>query len=87
MIFKCWLQKYKHKILTLIENIFKIFFFIFYEQKESRHILFKGGTALRIVFQSPYISEDLDFSTNKIFSLKDVEQIIIKIKSNNYEKY
>jgi len=62
-----------------IQNIFLSFF---YEQKESRNILFKGGTALRIVFQSPRFSEDLDFSTNKLFSLKEIEQIIIKAISN-----
>lgn len=62
-----------------IQNLFLSFF---YEQKESRNILFKGGTALRIVFQSPRFSEDLDFSTGKAFSLKEIEQIIIKTISN-----
>lgn len=62
-----------------IQNLFLSFF---YEQKEARNILFKGGTALRIVFQSPRFSEDLDFSTNKLFSLKGIEQIIIKAISD-----
>jgi len=62
-----------------IQNLFLSFF---YEQKEARNILFKGGTALRIVFQSPRFSEDLDFSTNKLFSLKEIEQIIIKAISD-----
>lgn len=30
--------------------------------KDSQKLLFKGGTALRIIFQSPRFSEDLDFS-------------------------
>jgi predicted nucleotidyltransferase component of viral defense system len=62
-----------------IQNLFLSFF---YEQKEARNILFKGGTALRIVFQSPRFSEDLDFSTDKSFSLKEIEQIIIKAISD-----
>jgi predicted nucleotidyltransferase component of viral defense system len=62
-----------------IQNLFLSFF---YAQKESSNILFKGGTALRIVFQSPRFSEDLDFSTNKFFSLKEIEQIIIKTIGN-----
>ncbi len=33
-----------------------------YRQKESDFLAFKGGTALRLVFQSPRFSEDLDFS-------------------------
>jgi len=34
----------------------------FYRQKESERILFKGGTALKIIYGSPRYSEDLDFS-------------------------
>lgn len=34
-----------------------------YLQKGAGDILFKGGTALRLFFQSPRFSEDLDFST------------------------
>ena len=33
-----------------------------YRLPESEHMLFKGGTALRIVYGSPRFSEDLDFS-------------------------
>ena len=33
-----------------------------YQQKGSDALLFKGGTALRIVWQSPRFSEDLDFT-------------------------
>lgn len=38
-----------------------------YQQAEADRILFKGGTALRILYQSPRFSEDLDFSS---FNLK-----------------
>jgi predicted nucleotidyltransferase component of viral defense system len=34
----------------------------FYKLEDSSHLLFKGGTALRIVYQSPRFSEDLDFT-------------------------
>ncbi len=33
-----------------------------YVLPESEQLLFKGGTALRIVYGSPRFSEDLDFS-------------------------
>ena len=33
-----------------------------YRQKDADRLLFKGGTALRIVWQSPRFSEDLDFT-------------------------
>lgn len=38
----------------------------FYQEKEAEAILFKGGTALRLIYQSPRFSEDLDFSGFKI---------------------
>lgn len=33
-----------------------------YQEKEADSFLFKGGTALRIIWQSPRFSEDLDFT-------------------------
>ncbi len=39
-----------------------LFLSAFYRQAGRERILFKGGTALRIVFGSPRFSEDLDFS-------------------------
>lgn len=43
-----------------------LFLQYFYAQKASELIYFKGGTALKILFQSPRFSEDLDFSTPRI---------------------
>lgn len=34
----------------------------FYQQRGAQKVMFKGGTALRIVHHSPRFSEDLDFS-------------------------
>lgn len=34
----------------------------FYQQKGSERVMFRGGTALKIVYGSPRFSEDLDFS-------------------------
>ena len=39
-----------------------LFLSAFYRQDRSEQVMFKGGTALRIVFGSPRFSEDLDFS-------------------------
>lgn len=47
----------------------------FYQQKASREIFFKGGTALRLVYQSPRFSEDLDFSS-KYYSCRPVEDVV-----------
>jgi len=52
---------------TLPDNIVREYFqhlFLshLYRQKDADHLLFKGGTALRIVWKSPRFSEDLDFT-------------------------
>ena len=39
-----------------------LFLNAFYRQKGSERVMFKGGTALKIVYGSPRFSEDLDFS-------------------------
>src|SRR3989338_464923 len=48
-----------------------------YRQKDADHLLFKGGTALRIVWQSPRFSEDLDF-TGTNASIHAIESVLEK---------
>lgn len=45
-----------------------------YKLEDSEKLLFKGGTALRIIYGSPRFSEDLDFS-------------IIGLKQSQYKKF
>ena len=46
----------------LREYVQNLFLSELYQLPESEKLLFKGGTALRIVYGSPRFSEDLDFS-------------------------
>ncbi len=39
-----------------------LFLSYFYQKEKSKNILFKGGTALRLIYHSPRFSEDLDFT-------------------------
>ena len=48
------------------EYIQNLFLNYFYAQQRSESFLFKGGTALRLLYRSPRFSEDLDFSTSVI---------------------
>ncbi len=59
-------------IREYLQNLFLSFF---YSYPESESFLFKGGTALRLVYQSPRFSEDLDFSGLK--NGKDYEKILL----------
>ena len=85
MISPIVLKKLSGKLQTTEQNITReyiqhIFLSQFYQQKESQKILFKGGTALRIAFNSPRFSEDLDFSA-PIFNTKIIENTIISTLS------
>ena len=67
MIGKDILEKYTTKNQTNFLNVTREYFqhfFLdsFYKQKGCENFLFKGGTALKLVFGSPRFSEDLDFS-------------------------
>lgn len=50
----------------LREYVQHLFLSLLYSQKGSDSMLFKGGTALRIIYNSPRFSEDLDFTAIKI---------------------
>lgn len=51
------------------EYIQNIFLYLLYTKYD--HFVFKGGTALKIIYGSPRFSEDLDFNSN--LSLKEAE--------------
>lgn len=49
-----------------------LFLRAFYSERGSEHVMFKGGTALRILYGSPRFSEDLDFSGFRV-QVKEIE--------------
>lgn len=67
------------------EYLQHLFLSFFYEEKGSENFLFKGGTALRIIYQSPRFSEDLDFSglRNGRILEKINENVLLKINQLN----
>ena len=48
-----------------------------YRQRGSEHLLFKGGTALRLAYQSPRYSEDLDYTASDL-TLAEAEGLVRK---------
>ncbi len=58
------------------EYVQHLFLSYLYKKPGSEHLLFKGGTALRIVYDSPRFSEDLDFSSYGLTS-KQVEELFL----------
>ena len=73
------LEKFTDQTQTSILNVVReycqhLFLSYLYKQPGSEKLLFKGGTALRIVFRSPRYSEDLDFTGINV-SQKEIEEI------------
>lgn len=80
MIDISFIEERVRRMQTTRDNIAReycqhLFLSKFYQQGGAEKILFKGGTALRILWQSPRFSEDLDFSGIKM-PQADVENII-----------
>lgn len=57
------------------EYIQHLFLSYFYQQPPTDKIYFKGGTALRMLYDSPRFSEDLDFSSS-VTSIHPIEQAV-----------
>ncbi|MFH1074004.1 MAG: nucleotidyl transferase AbiEii/AbiGii toxin family protein [Candidatus Firestonebacteria bacterium] len=74
--------KYQTSELNIAREYFQnLFLSVLYLQKNAEDLAFKGGTALRIVFNSPRFSEDLDFTADtglKAFSIKQLLSSVLK---------
>ena len=69
--------KYQTEAIHVLREYFQhVFLSYFYQQPEAGKIYFKGGTALRILYQSPRFSEDLDFSSS-LTNSKVIERAVI----------
>ena len=73
------LEEFTRAHQTDLENVLReycqhLFLSYLYQQPRSERLLFKGGTALRIVFRSPRFSEDLDFTGSNIRQ-QEIEKI------------
>jgi predicted nucleotidyltransferase component of viral defense system len=66
------------KINIYREYAQNVFLSFLYQQKKSERFFFKGGTALRLAYQSPRYSEDLDFSLGEI-GFSEIEKVILSV--------
>ena len=71
------IRRYQTDEVTVVREYFQhLFLSYFYQEKDAGKIYFKGGTALRIIYQSPRFSEDLDFSAT-VSTIAPIENAII----------
>ena len=77
------LKEFTNKGQTRLENIIReyiqhLFLSSLYKIKGSEKLLFKGGTALKIIYGSPRFSEDLDFDGQNIYQTKVIDDLFIE---------
>ncbi len=72
------IKKYQTNEKNVIrEYVQHLFLSNLYKIKGSERLLFKGGTAIRIIFESPRFSEDLDFTGLNIYSYKEIDDYFL----------
>jgi predicted nucleotidyltransferase component of viral defense system len=86
MLSKENLEEFTRKKQTDIQNIVReyiqhLFLSYLYQIPNSERLLFKGGTALRIILKNPRFSEDLDF-TGLHITQKMVEELFTVTLAN-----
>ncbi len=76
------LKEFAKKFQTIEKNVVReyiqhLFLSYLYQLPEAEKLLFKGGTALRAIFNSPRFSEDLDFTGEYIYDYRTIETLFI----------
>lgn len=92
MIEKPVLQAAATKAQTTFGNFLReycqhLFLTHFYQKKKSENFLFKGGTALKLLYGSPRFSEDIDFSgqKNSVVYEKILEETLVDLSFAGFE--
>lgn len=80
------LKEFTKKFQTIENNVVReyiqhLFLAYLYKLSASDKLLFKGGTALRIIYGSPRFSEDLDFTGENIYRYEIIEELFINTLS------
>ena len=80
------LEKFTKVQQTSIQNVAReycqhLFLSYLYQNPGSEKLLFKGGTALRVILKSPRFSEDLDF-TGAGITHKEIEELFTNTLAN-----
>lgn len=72
-------KEYQIDEFTIVREYLQLVFLSYlYQDKLGEKIYFKGGTAIRLLFDSPRFSEDLNFST--LLRKPQIEQTIQKLE-------
>ncbi|PIY89651.1 MAG: hypothetical protein CO031_01855, partial [Candidatus Nealsonbacteria bacterium CG_4_9_14_0_2_um_filter_37_38] len=76
------LKEFIKKFQTIEKNVVReyiqhLFLAYLYKLTASEKLLFKGGTALKIIYGSPRFSEDLDFTGENLYRYEIIDELFI----------
>ena len=76
------LREFTDKYQTTDRNVVReyvqhLFLSNLYANKDAVRLAFKGGTALRLIYQSPRFSEDLDFTGYLYHHQRDIDELLL----------
>lgn len=70
-------NKYQTNQINIRREYFQhIFLSYFYQQSKASNVYLKGGTALRLLYNSPRFSEDLDFNCG-VINARELEELLL----------
>src|SRR3989338_5954203 len=80
------LERFTKSQQTSVQNVVReycqhLFLSFLYQNPGSEQLLFKGGTALRMILKSPRFSEDLDFTGVSVTRL-EIEKLFTNTLAN-----
>lgn len=80
-------KKLQININNIVREYWEMFILngLYSNQQLGKKLIFKGGTALRLIYNSPRFSEDLDFSLLGEINFNDFKKIIENIIANQPE--
>jgi predicted nucleotidyltransferase component of viral defense system len=73
-----FIERFQTRSINVVrEFIQSLFLAGLYRQAGSEKLLFKGGTALRLIYSSPRFSEDLDFTGQGIYHHEEIDGFFV----------
>lgn len=79
---KEFINKYQTSEKNVVrEYVQNLFLSALYKSPGSEKLLFKGGTALRLIYLSPRFSEDIDFTGQGIYRHEEIDNFFLEALS------
>lgn len=77
-------RQLKMSVIQIVREEYEMIFLArFFDSQIGKQLVFRGGTALRLAYNSPRFSDDLDFSELKPIGVAEFQKLCGEIATNN----